>query len=208
MSQKNGKVDPNSVLVQYGAGALRSSVTEAMKELDQRGDQEFDNSFDPASESMTATDRAASYDYLTIADKSVSAGKPAVGQANRAPSSAKSDAESDASINVETRGDRLVFRFADRSYEVDGLAKNRSPGSLSVTIHGVFEQDLFADRIEIYSAKDRERFIRSCSAHSGLSAEVIRLDLMPDAREPARKAGSSFKRSGKTQGGACGSSHD
>lgn len=170
MSQKNGKVDPNSVLVQYGPDALRLCVTEAMKEFDQRGDQDFDNRLNQETENAGATDGAASVDSSGVAGEFIPSGALA--------SSTELPGESDESINIETRGDRLVFRFADRSYEVDGLAKNRSPGSLSVTIHGVFDKDLFADRIEIYSAKDRERFIRSCSAHSGLSSEVIRLDLM------------------------------
>ena len=89
-------------------------------------------------------------------------------------SSAKADHASTPSVRTE--GDRITYLFADRSYEIDGLVKNRAPGSLSVTVHVRYEGRLFADKIEVYSEKERSRFIRSCAASLELQEEMIRSD--------------------------------
>ncbi len=82
--------------------------------------------------------------------------------------------------------DRISFRFADRAYRIDGFSKNRSAGSLSVTIHAQRGDLLFPEKVELYLAKDRERFVRLCARELGLEEEIIKSDLsrmLPELRE-------------------------
>ena len=55
--------------------------------------------------------------------------------------------------------------------------RNRAPGSLAVTIHAARGERLFADRIELYSEKERSRFIRACAGNLEIEEDAIRSDM-------------------------------
>lgn len=122
MSHKNGKMDPNSVLVQFGAETLRNYAEESMKQ------------------------------FSTSPDAGAYGGSKIEPSPSQLPDS-----------DFVIRGDRITFTFSERVYEVDGLSKNRAPGSLSVTIHAKSGESLFADKIELYGGKrTRALYTRVC----------------------------------------------
>jgi DNA primase len=145
MSKKNGRVDPNVVLVQYGADALRQCVTRAMQEFDQK------------------------IEVATVSESSES-------EADDAPAGESAHTTAPQSDAMQIQGDRVIFRFADRIYEVDGMSRNRAPGTLSLTFHAMREEHLFADKLEIYSEKERVRFLRLCALALHTEEAVIRSD--------------------------------
>lgn len=101
-------------------------------------------------------------------------------------SSREISSDAPAAAGAQVSKDRIVFRFADRVYRIDGFSKNRSAGSLSVTIHAECGDLLFPEKVELYLAKDRERFVRLCARELDLEAETIKSDLsrmLPELRE-------------------------
>lgn len=75
------------------------------------------------------------------------------------------------------RGGRMLCIFGPRRYRADGLNRNRTEGTLKITLHAEFETKLFIAQPDLYDPKDRERFVRLCAAKLELPAEIIERDL-------------------------------
>lgn len=142
MTARNGKMDPNSVLVEFGAETLRTYAEESMKQF-------------------------------------------TVPSGVRSENPVENQKTGDALTRDRIARDRITFEFGDRTYRIDGFSKNRSPGSLSVTIHVEKSGTLFPEKVELYLAKDRERFVRLAARELGIEEEIIKSDLsriLPDLR--------------------------
>lgn len=83
--------------------------------------------------------------------------------------------------------DEALFRFEDRSYNVQGLKKALRSGSLQVRVHAQREGDFFAppspiqgwflDRFDFVSALARSRFEKQAAHEMGVKVETVKWDL-------------------------------
>ncbi len=89
---------------------------------------------------------------------------------------------------VELNGDdEVLFRFEDRSYNVQGLKKALRSGSLQVRVHAQRDGDFFAppspiqgwflDRFDFVSALARSRFEKQAAHEMGVKVETVKWDL-------------------------------
>ena len=96
--------------------------------------------------------------------------------------------EASASGAAELSGeDEALFRFEDRSYNVQGLKKALRSGSLQVRVHAQREGDFFAppspiqgwflDRFDFVSALARSRFEKQAAQEMGVKVETVKWDL-------------------------------
>ena len=105
-----------------------------------------------------------------------------------APSVAERGEAPREQAGVELSGeDEALFRFEDRSYNVQGLRKALRSGSLQVRVHAQREGDFFAppspiqgwflDRFDFVSALARSRFEKQAAHEMGVKVETVKWDL-------------------------------
>lgn len=81
---------------------------------------------------------------------------------------------------IHTEGRTLTAKMGDRSYRIDGFSRNQNETSLSVTLMVEREGRFHLDKLDLYVAKDRERFIKGASSElclDSLKEDVYRQDL-------------------------------
>ena len=82
-------------------------------------------------------------------------------------------------IPARTSADGNVIELVcgDRYYRVEGFRRNSSPGSLQVSLTGVCGERTFADKLELYSARDRGRFVAGAAAEFEEEPSAVKSDL-------------------------------
>ncbi len=80
-------------------------------------------------------------------------------------------------LPVEIDGDALRLTLDDRTYQVRGIEKNPSYEQLKVWIKGQRGTFLHIDTVELYTARQRQAWIKQASLELGLSEEAMKADL-------------------------------
>lgn len=78
---------------------------------------------------------------------------------------------------IHTEGRTLTAKMGDRSYRIDGFSRNQNETSLSVTLMVEREGRFHLDKLDLYVAKDRERFVKGASSELSLSAPSLKEDV-------------------------------
>lgn len=82
-----------------------------------------------------------------------------------------------ATVACEIQGQDVILALGDRRYRVRGFDPQGSPESLKIQLMVNNEQGFHADKLDLYSSKQRQVFINQASAELGLKDEVIKKDL-------------------------------
>ncbi|MGH8040457.1 MAG: CHC2 zinc finger domain-containing protein [Rudaea sp.] len=80
-------------------------------------------------------------------------------------------------LPVEIVGDELRLGLGDRAYRVRGIEKNPSYEQLKVWIKAQRETFVHIDTVELYTARQRQAWIKQASIELGLSEDAIKADL-------------------------------
>lgn len=80
-------------------------------------------------------------------------------------------------LPVEIVGDELRLSLGDRAYRVRGIEKNPSYEQLKVWIKAQREAFVHIDTVELYTARQRQAWIKQASVELGLSEEAMKADL-------------------------------
>ena len=116
---------------------------------------------------------------------------------------------------VELNGDdEALFRFEDRSYNVQGLKKALRSGSLQVRVHAQRDGDFFAppspiqgwflDRFDFVSALARSRFEKQAAQEMGVKVETVKWDLGRVLQKARRAAAPGHRRGARAEGDVAG----
>jgi DNA primase catalytic core len=82
-----------------------------------------------------------------------------------------------AALVVETTAHEHRVAIGDRHYRIRGLATNRGPETLRVTLIGRRGEGLVADTLDCYAANARTRYAQQAATALGVPAEVVTADL-------------------------------
>jgi DNA primase len=77
---------------------------------------------------------------------------------------------------LQINGDEIVMTCGDRRYRVRGLAKNLSFDALKVNVMASREAGFHVDTIEMYSARQRQLFIKQTAEEMNVKEDVIKRD--------------------------------
>jgi DNA primase catalytic core len=80
-------------------------------------------------------------------------------------------------VPAEVGEREVVIRLGDRRYRVRGLEKNLSADSLKVNLLASRNDGFFVDTLDLYVAKQRERFKKQAALELALDEEAIQRDL-------------------------------
>ncbi len=100
-------------------------------------------------------------------------------QSEPAPASASAPPMPEAkTLEAESEGDDLVFRFGDRRWRVRGLGKNAGPEQLRVNLLVARDGGGFhVDTLELYAARQRAVYVKLAAEELGLEERVVKHEL-------------------------------
>lgn len=75
---------------------------------------------------------------------------------------------------LEIHGDEIVMMCGDRRYRLRGLAKNLSFDALKVNVMAARDDGFHVDTIEMYSARQRQLFIRQAAEELNVKEDVVK----------------------------------
>jgi DNA primase catalytic core len=84
-----------------------------------------------------------------------------------------------AGLTLETDVHEQRVTLGDRAYRIRGLATNRGPETLRITLIVRQGVGLFADTLDLYAAGARTRFAQQAATTLGIPSEVVTADLGP-----------------------------
>ncbi len=110
--------------------------------------------------------------------------------------------------------DEALFRFEDRSYNVQGLRKALRSGTLQVRVHAQRDGDFFAppspiqgwflDRFDFVSALARSRFEKQAAQEMGVKVETVKWDLGRVLQKARRASAAGHRRGARAEGDVAG----
>lgn len=80
-------------------------------------------------------------------------------------------------ITVQVKQEQVTMEIEDRIFRIRGLSKNTAPDVMRVNLKISFLDKFFVDTLDLYSAKQRGQFVNGAIQETGLSEEILRLDL-------------------------------
>lgn len=84
------------------------------------------------------------------------------------------------------KGERIYSTKGDRAYRIDGLFKNQSDMNLQVALQASRGEDVFLDRLDFLSSKDREKVSRKVALAFDLDEKIIAADFSALSRDLRR----------------------
>lgn len=88
--------------------------------------------------------------------------------------------------NLSLSGERIFSTKGDRTYRIDGLFKNQSDMSLQIALQASRGEDVFLDRLDFLSSKDREKVSRKVAMAFELDEKIIAADFSALSRDLRR----------------------
>jgi DNA primase len=82
-----------------------------------------------------------------------------------------------AEVRVEAQAEELSLTIADRTYRVRGLARNRTPDVLRITLWLSRGAALHVDSLDLYQARQRAAFVQEAARVLALKPELLTKDL-------------------------------
>jgi DNA primase len=82
-----------------------------------------------------------------------------------------------AEVQALIQAEEIVLKIADRVYRVRGLARNRTPDVLRITLWLSRGERLHVDGLDLYQAKQRSAFVQEAARALSLKAELLAKDL-------------------------------
>ena len=82
-----------------------------------------------------------------------------------------------AAVNLEQQGDDWHLRLAERHYRVRGLSKKAQGQQLKINLMLRVGEHMHVDSVDLYHAKQRQRFIELACLECGLNDTVVKQDL-------------------------------
>ncbi|MCC7387825.1 MAG: toprim domain-containing protein [Phycisphaerales bacterium] len=104
-------------------------------------------------------------------------GPPPASEEPEAPRVSPEALAAPAALVVEATAHEHRVMIGDRHYRIRGLATNRGPETLRVTLIGRRGEGLVADTLDCYAASARSRYAQQAAATLGIPVEVVAADL-------------------------------
>ncbi|NDV63379.1 toprim domain-containing protein [Puniceicoccales bacterium CK1056] len=139
---------------------------------------EFALKHEPASHSLPLLLNSARWmgRGVTAPQSAKEAGIPCINNEEEKPSEIQGESCLGANMLQES-GKDLLLHVGDRQYRVRGLARNTSFEILKVNLRIWYNERYFLDILDLYRAKERERFIKAAAAETQLSPDLLKRDI-------------------------------
>lgn len=80
-------------------------------------------------------------------------------------------------LTAEVNESEIIITIADRVYRIRGLAKKPSSEVMKINLRISYQDRLYIDNLDLYSAKHRNQFITGATKETGLAEDLLRADL-------------------------------